>query len=97
MKTRIVSGSTLVLALVGGASLVTGCASAYNSGISEKGPNTYFLEITTPSGKGGGNESLSLAKAQAEEYCAKSGKTAQVTSKEVGPVTADIFFTCAAK
>jgi hypothetical protein len=97
MKTCTISRSSLILALVGGASLIAGCASAYNSGISEKGPNTYFLQITTPSSKGGGNESLNQAKAQAEEYCAKSGKKAEVTSKEVGPVTADIFFTCAAK
>jgi len=97
MKTRTISGSTLILALVGGASIVTGCASAYNSGISEKGPNTYFLQITTPSNKGGGDESLRQAKAQAEEYCGKSAKKAEVTNQEVGPVTADIFFTCAAK
>ena len=97
MKTRIVSGSTLVLALVGGASLVTGCATPYNSGISEKGANAYFLQIRTPNNKGGGNESLSQGKAQAEEYCAKSGKKAEITNQEVGPVTADIYFTCAAK
>ncbi len=93
MKTRTISGSTLV----GAASLVTGCATAYDSGISEKGPNAYFLQIRTPNNKGGGNESLSQGKAQAEEYCAKSGKKADITNQEVGPVTADVYFTCTAK
>jgi hypothetical protein len=29
-----------------------------------------------------------------QEYCAKSGKAMEVTSEDVGPVTADVFFTC---
>lgn len=76
---------------------IAGCASAYNSGISEKGPNTYFLSIRTPSSKGGGDASLNEAKAQADAHCAKSDRKAEITSKEVGPVTAEIFFTCVAK
>jgi hypothetical protein len=97
MHTHAISGSASILALVSGAIFIAGCASAYNSGISEKGPNTYFLEIRTPSNKGGGNESLRQAKAQADEHCAKSGKKAEVTNQEAGQVTAEIFFTCAAK
>lgn len=79
------------------AAAIAGCASAYNSGIAEKGPNTYSLSVRTPSSKGGGDESLRQATAQAEAYCAKSDRKAELTSKEVGPVTADIFFTCTAK
>jgi len=97
MQASFVAISRFILALAADATFITGCASAYNSGISEKGPNTYFLEIRTPNSKGGGAESSRQAKAQAEEYCAKSGKTARITDEETGPVTADIFFTCVAK
>ena len=86
---------TLILALC--ASAIAGCAATSNSGISEKGPNTYFLSIRNSSTKGGGEESLRQATAQAEAHCAKSDRKAELTSKEVGPVTADIFFTCTAK
>lgn len=87
--------TTLVLAL--GASAIAGCAATSNSGISEKGPNTYYLSIRNSSTKGGGEESFRQATAQADAYCAKSDKKAEITSKEVGPVTADVFFTCTAK
>ncbi len=87
--------TTLALALSTAA--IAGCAATSNSGISEKGPNTYFLSIRNATLKGGGEESFRQATAQADTYCAKSDKKAEVTSKEVGPVTADVFFTCAAK
>jgi hypothetical protein len=77
--------------------IVAGCTTAYNSGIDEKGPNNYFLSIRTPSSKGGGDESLRQVKAQAEAHCAKSGRASELTRQEVGPVTADVFFTCIAK
>jgi hypothetical protein len=73
---------------------ISGCAATYNSGIQEKGPGTYFLSVRLPSVDGGGTESRRQAGAQADEYCAKSGKVAEVTTEEVGPVTADIYFVC---
>lgn len=85
-----------VLALSFVALLCAACASAYNSGVSEKGPNTYNLTVRTPNSKGGGNESLRQATTQANEYCGKSSRKAELTAQEVGPVTADIFFTCVA-
>ena len=73
---------------------ITGCASSYNSGIQEKAPGTYFLSIRTASVDGGSTESRRKAVAQADEYCGKSGNVATLTSEEVGPVTADIYFVC---
>jgi len=70
------------------------CATPYNSGISEKAADTYFLQIRTPNKDGGSEESLRKAKVQADEFCAKSGKKSEITSQELGPVTADVFFTC---
>jgi hypothetical protein len=86
--------SRTLLALAAGASLLSACATPYNSGISEKAPNTYFLQIRTPNKDGGSEESLRKAKIQADEFCARSGKTSEITSQELGPVTADVFFTC---
>lgn len=76
---------------------ISGCATTYNSGIQEKAPGTYFLSVRTASFDGGGTESRRQAGAQADEYCAKSGKVATVTTEEVGPVTADIYFACFAE
>jgi len=90
-----ICSSMLVVALA--ATAFAGCTGAYNSGISEKGPNTYFLQVRTPSSKGGGDESLRQAQTQADAYCAKSDRESEVTSKEVGPVAAGLFFTCVAK
>ncbi len=73
---------------------ISGCAATYNSGIQEKAPGTYFLSIRTASVDGGSTESRRKAVAQADEYCGKSGTVAVLTSEEVGPVTADIYFVC---
>jgi len=83
--------ATLVIAI---SAAISGCASTYNSGIQEKGPGTYFLSVRLPSVDGGGTESRRQAVAQADEYCARSGKVAEVTTEEVGPVTADVYFIC---
>lgn len=74
--------------------VLAACASTYNSGIAEKGPNTFFLQVKTPNSKGGGDESARQARTQAKEYCAKSGKEMTINSEDVGPVTADLFFSC---
>ncbi len=84
----------LIVALAAGTTLIGGCASAYNSGISEKAPNVYFLQIRTPNKDGGSEESLRQAKVEAEAYCAQSGRTSRVTEQDLGPVTADVYFTC---
>lgn len=74
---------------------VTGCAATYNSGIQEKGPDTYFLSIRLPSVEGGSSAAKRQAMAEADEYCdRKTGNKANLTSEELGPVTADIYFTC---
>jgi hypothetical protein len=88
------AGYRTVLALVAAATLLAACATPYNSGISEKAPNTYFLQIRTPNKDGGSEESLRKAKVQADEHCARSGKKSEITSQELGPVTADVYFTC---
>jgi hypothetical protein len=44
------------LSIVLAGALLAGCA-ASNSGISEKGPGTYFLRVKTPTNMGGGTES----------------------------------------
>lgn len=82
--------------------VITGCAgTAYNSGVQEKAPGTYFLSVRSATSNGGcclsSAESKRVAVAQADEYCGWSGKKAQVASEELGPVTADIYFTCVEK
>ena len=89
---RIRRAAIIVIAISSAA--VTGCASTYNSGIQEKAPNTYFLSVRLPSIEGGSTEAKRQAVAQADEHCRRSGKIAEVTSEELGPVTADIYFTC---
>jgi hypothetical protein len=84
-----------ILMLVISSAAVTGCAATYNSGIQEKGPDTYFLSIRLPSVEGGSTEAKRQALAEADAYCGRTGKIAEVTSEELGPVTADIYFTCA--
>ncbi len=75
---------------------VTGCAATYNSGIQEQGAGAYFLSIRLPSVEGGSTEAKRQAVAQADEYCdGKTGRKANLTFEELGPVTADIYFTCA--
>lgn len=86
--------NTAILMIAISSAVVTGCAATYNSGIQEKAPGTYFLSIRLPSVEGGSTESKRRAVAQADEYCGRSGKMAKVTSEELGPVTADIYFTC---
>ena len=78
---------------------LTGCASSsYNSGIQEKAPGAYFLSIRTATATGAcclsSEESKRVAVAQADEYCGRSGQVAKVTSEDLGPVTADIYFIC---
>lgn len=77
--------------------LLGACASAYNSGVQPRGADSYYLAVRTPSSKGGGNESQRQARAEANEYCAKSGKVAKIYNEEVGPVQADIYFSCVAQ
>jgi hypothetical protein len=89
---RIRNAAILMLAISSAA--ITGCAATYNSGIQEKGPDTYFLSIRLPSIEGGSTAAKRQAVAQADEYCGRSGEIAEVTSEELGPVTADIYFTC---
>ena len=88
---RISSAAFLLIAI---SVALSGCAATYNSGIQERAPGTYFLSIRTVSVDGGSTVSRQQAVAQADEYCGKSGKKAVVTTEEVGPVTADIYFVC---
>lgn len=86
--------SAIVMMVIASAA-VTACAANYNSGIQEKGPDTYFLSIRLPSVEGGSEEAKRQAVAQADEYCDRqTGSKATITSEELGPVTADIYFTC---
>ena len=89
---RIRRAAIMMIAISSAA--VTGCAATYNSGIQEKGPDTYFLSIRLPSVEGGSTEAKRQALAQADEYCSRTGEIAEVTNEELGPVTADIYFTC---
>jgi hypothetical protein len=90
---RIRRAAIMMLAV--SSAVVTGCAATYNSGIQEKGPDTYFLSIRLPSVEGGSTEAKRQAVVQADEYCdRKAGRKANLTSEELGPVTADIYFTC---
>ena len=90
---RIRCAAIMMLAV--SSAVVTGCAANYNSGIQEKGPDTYFLSIRLPSVEGGSEEAKRQAVAQADEYCDRqTGRKATITSEELGPVTADIYFTC---
>jgi len=74
---------------------VTGCAATYNSGVLVQGTDEYFLRIRLPSNEGGSRAAKRQAVAQADEYCGgKTGRKANVTLEELGPVTADIYFTC---
>ena len=72
----------------------SGCATSYDSGIQEKTPGTYFLSIRLPSNEGGGTEAKRQALAQADVFCSRTMKITKVTSEELGPVTADIYFVC---
>ena len=83
-----------IVMMVIASAAVAGCASTYNSGIQEKGPDTYFLSIRLPSVEGGSTEAKRQALAEADVYCSRTGQIAEVTSEELGPVTADIYFTC---
>jgi hypothetical protein len=90
---QIRSGAIIVMAIASAA--LAGCASTYNSGIQERGPDTYFLSIRLPSVEGGSTEAKRQALAEADDYCdRKTGNRATLTSEELGPVTADIYFTC---
>jgi len=96
---RIHHAAILLIAV---STLISGCAATtYNSGVQEKAPGTYFLSIRTATETGAccltGEESRSLAVAQANDYCGRSMEKAEVTSEETGPVTADIFFICVEK
>jgi len=62
-----------------------------------EGPGHLLPVVPHTFGQGRSAESKRQAIAQANEHCAKSGKMAKVTNEELGPVTADIFFTCIAK
>jgi len=73
---------------------VSGCATTYNSGIQEKAPGAYFLSIRLPSDEGGSAEAKRQALAQADVFCSRTMKISKVTSEELGPVTADIYFIC---
>ncbi len=85
-----------IMMIVIASTSVTGCAATYNSGIQERGAGAYFLSIRLPSVEGGSTEAKRQAVAQADEYCdGKTGKKAKLTFEELGPVTADIYFTCA--
>jgi hypothetical protein len=90
---RLPNAAILTIAITSAA--VTGCAATYNSGIQEKGPDTYFLSIRLPSVEGGSTEAKRQALAEADAYCSRIGRIAEVTSEDLGPVTADIYFTCA--
>ena len=91
---RLRNAAILMIAIASTA--VTGCAATYNSGIQERGAGAYFLSIRLPSVEGGSTEAKRQAVAQADEYCdGKTGKKANLTFEDLGPVTADIYFTCA--
>lgn len=91
---RLRNAAILMIAIASTA--VTGCAATYNSGIQERGAGTYFLSIRLPSIEGGSAEAKRQAVAQADEYCdGKTGRKANLTFEELGPVTADIYFNCA--
>jgi hypothetical protein len=84
------------------ATLISGCVAApYNSGFQEKAPGVYFLSVRSATETGAccltGEESRLAAVAQANDYCGRSRQKAEVTSEEVGPATADIFFVCVDK
>ena len=94
-KPGIRLGNAAILTIAITSAAATGCAATYNSGIQEKGPDTYFLSIRLPSVEGGSTEAKRQALAEADVYCGRTGEIAEVTSEELGPVTADIYFTCA--
>jgi hypothetical protein len=74
---------------------ITGCASTYNSGVLVQGTDAYYVRIRLPTTEGGSRAAKEKAVAQADEYCSgKTGKKAIITLEELGPVTADIYFSC---
>jgi hypothetical protein len=90
---RFRSAAILMLAISSAA--ITGCAATYNSGIQEQEADAYFLSIRLPTNEGGSRAAKRQAVVQADEYCdGQTGRKASVTFEELGPVTADIYFTC---
>jgi len=84
-----------VATIVTACAAITGCASTYNSGVLVHGTDAYYLRIRLPTTEGGSEAAKEQAVAQADEYCAgKTGKKANITLEELGPVTADIYFSC---
>jgi hypothetical protein len=91
----IVVRSSAVIAVLTAA--LAGCATAYESGVQDRGGGVFFVAVRTPGNAGGGDESARKAKEQANAHCAKSGKVARIANQEVGPYQADVIFTCADK
>ena len=88
-------GRAAVVKIVTACSVLAGCAATYNSGVLVQGSDAYFLRIRLPTNEGGSRAAKLQAVAQADEYCGgKTGRKANITFEELGPVTADIYFSC---
>ena len=71
-----------------------GCQSS--TGILTRGPNEYFLSVSTSHFRGGSDVSRPQVYETARQHCLKQWRHVVVLSDDTGPATTDLRFKCVA-